>query len=40
MKPKREGSKPMDTTTLILAAVATILLVIAFWPQLSLWLLD
>jgi uncharacterized membrane protein YraQ (UPF0718 family) len=31
MKPKREGSKPMDTTTLILAAFAAILLAIAFW---------
>jgi len=31
MNPKREGSKPMDTTTLILAAVAAILLAIAFW---------
>lgn len=31
MSPKREGSKSMDTTTLILAAVAAILLAIAFW---------
>jgi uncharacterized membrane protein YraQ (UPF0718 family) len=31
MNPKREGSKPMDTTTLVLAAVAAILLAIAFW---------
>jgi uncharacterized membrane protein YraQ (UPF0718 family) len=33
MNPKREGSKSMDTTTLILAAVAAILLVIAFWQE-------
>ena len=31
MNPKREGSKQMDTTTLILTAVAAILLAIAFW---------
>jgi uncharacterized membrane protein YraQ (UPF0718 family) len=31
MNSKREGSKPMDTTTLILAAVAAFLLAIAFW---------
>lgn len=31
MNPKREGSEPMDTTTLILAVVAAGLLVIAFW---------
>ena len=31
MESKRNGSKPMDTTTLILAAVAAILLVVAFF---------
>jgi uncharacterized membrane protein YraQ (UPF0718 family) len=31
MSQKRKGGKPMDTTTLILAAVAVILLAIAFW---------
>ena len=31
MNPKREGSQQMDTTTLILAVAAVILLVIAFW---------
>jgi uncharacterized membrane protein YraQ (UPF0718 family) len=31
MSQKREGSKVMDTTTLILAAIAAILLAIAFW---------
>ena len=31
MKPQHKGGKPMDTTTLILAVVATILLAIAFW---------
>ena len=31
MDPRREGSKPMDTTTLVLAAVAAVLLAVAFW---------
>lgn len=31
MNPERKGSKRMDTTTLILAVVAAVLLVIAFW---------
>ena len=31
MKPQHRGSRKMDTTTLILAVVAVILLVIAFW---------
>jgi uncharacterized membrane protein YraQ (UPF0718 family) len=31
MNPKGEGSKSMDTTTAILAAVAAVLLAIAFW---------
>ena len=31
MNTKREGGKHVDTTTLILAAVAAVLLVIAFW---------
>ena len=31
MNPKRERGNPMDTTTLILAAAAAILLAIAFW---------
>ena len=31
MNPERKGSKNMDTTTLILAVVAAVLLVIAFW---------
>ena len=31
MKPKSEGSKPMDPTTQILAVVAVLLLVVAFW---------
>jgi uncharacterized membrane protein YraQ (UPF0718 family) len=31
MNPKREGNKHMDNTTLVLAAIAALLLVIAFW---------
>jgi uncharacterized membrane protein YraQ (UPF0718 family) len=31
MNPKPERSKPMDTATLILAAVAAVLLAVAFW---------
>jgi len=31
MNQKRKGSKPMDTTTLVLAAVAAVLLAVAFW---------
>jgi uncharacterized membrane protein YraQ (UPF0718 family) len=31
MNQKRKGSKSMDTTTLVLAAVAVVLLAVAFW---------
>jgi uncharacterized membrane protein YraQ (UPF0718 family) len=31
MNQKRKGSKPMDTTTLVLAAVSVVLLAVAFW---------
>jgi hypothetical protein len=39
MKLKQQGRKSMDTTTLILAVVAAILLVIAFWQGRDLPLL-
>jgi uncharacterized membrane protein YraQ (UPF0718 family) len=33
MTVKRKGSNPVDTTTLILAAVAAVLLAVAFWRE-------